>query len=125
MNTSKCAFYGSLRVGQWNYRGWDIDKAQVVQLQDKIKGYRLRTDGCLPAIFEADPAAEVVVDVFDLDGMEDTFAGIHRMELGAGYFRRLVITEGGHEAWIYPMEPESISYFPTLIQSGDWYDYAR
>lgn len=126
MNTTKVCFYGSLRRGHYNCRG-PIDEMTRVKEHDTVSGYYMRTHGGYPAIFEStNPDDKVVVEVVELtsvEGWETLFESINRMEFGAGYFRRLVTTDSGEEAWIYVMPHEDEDFFPYHVDTGDWNEY--
>lgn len=119
-DTKKVAAYGTLRYGHGNW-SWAFSEAPVVQLEDTVSGYVMRTHGGFPAIFEGPPDSEVVVDVFDLaQAQPEIMASVDGMEFGCGYFRRLELTNGGHEVWLYVMPPEQAERFPIDVPSGDW-----
>lgn len=121
------ACYGTLRYGHGNWQ-WALADAQVVALSDKVYGYTMSSSGQgsyrgIPAVFESTPDDYVVVDVFDtrqLPDQEKRMKSVDRMEFGCGYFRRLVRTDNGHDAWLYVMPDESKDRFPHPVASGDW-----
>lgn len=128
MDTTKVAFYGSLRKGHYNGQG-TADRLHRVQEEDTLSGYYMRTHGGFPAIFESgDPNDKVVLEVVELTSIEnwpDFFKAIDRMEFGAGYFRRLVTTDSGHETWVYVMPKEDEDHFPYAVPTGDWNQYEQ
>jgi len=122
-DTKKLGAYGTLRYGHGNY-SWALENAEIVMLEDKVKGYTMRTHGGFPAVFEGPPDAEITVDVFDLAKLDpQVMESIDGMEFGCGYFRRLELTENGNEIWLYVMPPEAAARFPYDVPTGDWNTY--
>lgn len=124
MNTSKLVVYGSLMQGFWNYNYFLADAEFVGK--DTISGYALRSHDHYPAIFEASPDSQVHVEVYELENVaewQERLARIHSMEVGAGYFRRLLTTDHGQEAWAFVMPTEHVEWFPYSVDSGDWRDF--
>lgn len=127
LDIRKVIVYGTLRYGHGNWQ-WALADAEVVRLADTVKGYSMRTHGGFPAVFEASPDSEIVVDVFDLSSLPDadrTLAEIDGMEFGCGYFRRLTLTETGEQAWMYIMPSAHADHYPTPVESGDWNTYCN
>jgi gamma-glutamylcyclotransferase (GGCT)/AIG2-like uncharacterized protein YtfP len=101
-----------------------LENAEIVMLEDKVKGYTMRTHGGFPAVFEGPPDSEITVDVFDMRNLpESVMSSIDSMEFGCGYFRRLELTESGHEIWMYVMPADQAARFPYEVASGDWNQY--
>ena len=119
------AAYGTLRIGHGNWSYFLRDKAVVVEEGDIIKGYVMRTFGGFPAIFKSDdPDAAVFVDVFDMSTCTDEYAGIDRMEHGAGYSDEQAVTEKGHHVHVYIYENED-SFMDIDIPDGNWNTFTK
>ena len=117
------AAYGTLRIGHGNWSYFLRDTAEVVEENDIIKGFEMRTFGGFPAIFKSDdPDAAVFVDVFDMSMCEESYAGIDSMEHGAGYSDEYVVTEKGHHVHVYIYERED-SFMNIEIPDGNWNTY--
>lgn len=121
--------YGTLRVGHGNW-AWAFRNAEIVMRDDVVPGYCMKSNGGIPAVFEVAPPEDglVVVDVLDITDMPERdaiLASVDRMEFGCGYFRRLIRTTHGHEAWMYVMLEDQKHRFRNEVPNGDWNTWPR
>lgn len=117
------AFYGSLRVGEYNYKSL-LEEQDGVEFigTDTVHGYELRSLGAYPVILPSTEENGIVVDVFEINN-KAIIQRIRSMELGAGYEEVSVllptlelsatIYEGGKH---HNMRKDSYKLVPT----GDW-----
>ena len=125
------AAYGTLRLGHGNYRwAYGSNNVECVAEATTLTGYKMRTHGGYPAIYETGKEEDtVVVDVFDLDTSkltdpEELMADVDGMEYGAGYEKKEVQLANGMLAWVYTYTQEQAhSHMDQAIESGDWTDY--
>jgi len=127
------ATYGTLRLGHGNYRwAYGSNNVECIAQAVKLRGYKMRTHGGYPAIYETGEQEDaVIVDVFDLStstvaAPEDILSAVDSMEYGAGYTKRLVTLENGEAAWVYVYEPQQAKQsMQDEIESGDWEVYCN
>lgn len=121
-----CLFYGSLRQGEYNHSYFnkgDFYFLQTVELQ----GYKLYSLGSYPGVKESDNNTDTII--CDVVVIEDkpTFESIDRMELGAGYSRKLVDVklDTGEliKCVIYIYEDRVKEEW--LVEGGDWSKFLK
>lgn len=127
------ATYGTLRLGHGNYRwAYGSNNVECIAQATTLKGYKMRTHGGYPAIYETGNEADsVVVDVFDIststiEDPDDIVDTVDSMEVGAGYDKELVQLDNDMMAYVYTYtRTRALREMQDEIESGDWEVYCN
>jgi gamma-glutamylcyclotransferase (GGCT)/AIG2-like uncharacterized protein YtfP len=118
------AFYGSLRIKEYNYKRILGDSSGTkYEGESKITGYKMYDLGPFPAIVETgDETDVVVVDKFHIPDFVNG-QRIHSMEIGAGYeAKEIAIDNKNYTIYVYKDVPR---YNRGTVPSGDWSAHTR
>ena len=110
------AFYGSLRMGMYNYQIYE--KALQYEFSARLSGYGLFSLGDYPAAYKSNSDQSIVVEMFRIQDLV-TAKEIHALELDAGYFIEK-IKFMNFDVGIYLMDWDGKA---ILVDSGDWVQY--
>lgn len=121
----KIAVYGSLRRGEYNYKGQELDTQTYLGTFETEPIFSLYSSGSYPCLKEGGTTS-IVMDVFEVD--EDTFKGVNQLEGYRGaefeatnfYNRKMIATPFGEAA--YFVFNDSVKSMPR-VESGDWVQY--
>lgn len=117
----KVFVYGTLRVGQGNYRHLLKDKKGANYLgESTITGYKMVSLGGFPAIYHTGNKDDIIKgDVFEVDDEVNT--NLDRLEGYPNWYDKVEVeTEDYGNAFVYTMEEAKNE---TPIESGDWCEY--
>ena len=121
-----CLFYGSLRKGEYNHSYFNKGEFEFLQTV-KLKGYKLYSLGSYPGIKESNSLEDTVVCDVVIINNSLVMNGIDRMELGAGYSRKIVdvTLESGKilSCVIYIYEGRVKE--ESLVAHGDWSKFLK
>ncbi|NJN42588.1 MAG: gamma-glutamylcyclotransferase [Flammeovirgaceae bacterium] len=109
--THTFAFYGSLRIGMYNYLRYR--NALHYEYSQWLPGYELFSLGDYPAACPANPNQSIIVEFFSINDIE-TRSSIHDLEIEAGYFYK-EINHRHRKVGIYLMNKKANS---RIIESG-------
>lgn len=118
------AFYGSLRVGEYNYDRLLKDKPGVdyVKTITLPKGYLLYSLGAYPMVIE-DETSEfpLVLDLFEIDA-PNISKWIDMMEIGAGYTPTTIVIDNVAYCLFVGDYKENSQWLKSnsIVTSGDW-----
>lgn len=118
------AFYGSLRLNEYNYNYLIKDKPGVEYVTTStVNGYTLHSLGSYPVILPTEKENNgIVIDVFSIDN-SSVENRIRSMELGADYEEKLIDVEGlPDKVTIYiggKYYKENATRLPE-VPHGDW-----
>jgi gamma-glutamylcyclotransferase (GGCT)/AIG2-like uncharacterized protein YtfP len=122
VKTTRVFVYGTLRVGQDNYKYLLKDKAGANYLgQSTIRGYKMVSLGGFPAIFNTGNEEDIIIgDVFDVN--EEVNSNLDRLEGYPGWYDKVEVETNDYgKAFVYTMDKVRDS--ENLIENGDWVDY--
>lgn len=115
--TELFAFYGSLRRGMENYKGFKT-VLEFVSMT-RISGFELYSLGSYPyAVKTHDHSATIVIEIFKVNG-EAARQAIHELEVGAGYVFDLIDIDS-KKVGIYLFERPGDD---PRVESGDWVSF--
>lgn len=121
----KIAVYGSLRRGEYNYKGHGLDTQTYLGTFETEPIFSLYSSGSYPCLKESGTTS-IVMDVFEVD--EATFKAVNQLEGYRGaehtktnfYNRKMIVTPFGEAA--YFVYNDSVERMPR-VESGDWVQY--
>lgn len=118
------AFYGSLRVGEYNYERLLKDQPGVdyVKTITLPRGYLLYSLGAYPMVVEDETSTfPLVVDLFEIDA-PNISSRIDLMEIGAGYIPTTLIVDELAYCLFVGDYKENSNWLKSnsIVTSGDW-----
>lgn len=112
------AVYGTLRLGEGNYKRLLQDRAEYLSTE-RIPGFSIVTLGPFPASYENQEDEQgVLVDIFKVD--DATFESVDRLEGYPHMYDRQQVETSHGPTWLYFMEDINTE---DTIQSGDWKEF--
>lgn len=118
------AFYGTLRMGNYNYNSIIKGQKGVDYLGEATipEGYKMFSLGGYPMLMKDETATTpIVVDLFEIDN-DKVSSPIERMERGAGYEEH-TIEINGMNCVVWVGKPSQLPYLEkwcSVVKSGDW-----
>lgn len=121
----KCAFYGSLRKGLYNYKRFRqiYGDGIVYKKTIKLPGFRLYDLGYYPAAIRVHTKFtddEITVDLMEI--AQECYYNIQNMELNAGYNIDTVLIEEEKHC-IFTFYLDQVNHLQK-IEGGDWFKYS-